>query len=231
MEVLFSARVMNPQRTYNTVIFVESTLYVFGISQILNVNNENNGNEMKFEKLFTSEQKNNVIYICNVKYEEMEKKAKQLLSHDQSLKLFIIKNNIEFNEVKRLIQIGVKGICSTDIDENYLLNAVNQVHNGHIFIEHHTRGKIIKEYLDLIEMNRFSLPLNDTEMKKKLTRREIEIIKLLARGYTNIQIGKELFISDKTVKNHISNILEKLEVTDRLNAVLLALRNNWIHLN
>jgi DNA-binding NarL/FixJ family response regulator len=62
----------------------------------------------------------------------------------------------------------------------------------------------------------------------KLSPREIEILDLVARGNSNKIIGRKLSISDQTVKNHVSAILRKLEVNDRTEAVVYALRNGWI---
>jgi DNA-binding NarL/FixJ family response regulator len=64
----------------------------------------------------------------------------------------------------------------------------------------------------------------------KLSPREIEILDLVARGNSNKIIGRKLNISDQTVKNHISAILRKLEVNDRTEAVVYALRNGWIRI-
>jgi DNA-binding NarL/FixJ family response regulator len=64
----------------------------------------------------------------------------------------------------------------------------------------------------------------------KLSPREIEILNLIARGNSNKLIGRKLSISDQTVKNHVSAILRKLEVNDRTEAVVYALRNGWIRI-
>src|SRR5258708_15245888 len=64
----------------------------------------------------------------------------------------------------------------------------------------------------------------------KLSPREIEILDLVARGNSNKLIGRKLSISDQTVKNHVSAILRKLEVNDRTEAVVYALRNGWIRI-
>jgi DNA-binding NarL/FixJ family response regulator len=64
----------------------------------------------------------------------------------------------------------------------------------------------------------------------KLSAREIEILDLVARGNSNKIIGRKLSISDQTVKNHVSAILRKLEVNDRTEAVVYALRNGWIRI-
>jgi len=62
----------------------------------------------------------------------------------------------------------------------------------------------------------------------RLTEREIEVLKLVARGMNNRDIAKELFISENTVKNHVRNILEKLQIHSRMEAVMIAVRENLI---
>ena len=66
----------------------------------------------------------------------------------------------------------------------------------------------------------------ETDKINLLSRREYEVLVLLSKGYNNKEIGKELFISEKTVKNHITNIFKKLEVNDRVQATLFALHNS-----
>ena len=61
-----------------------------------------------------------------------------------------------------------------------------------------------------------------------LTRRECEVLQLLADGKSNRGIGETLFISEKTVKNHVSNILQKMNVNDRTQAVVYAIKNGWV---
>ncbi|CRH76001.1 Spore germination protein gerE [Chlamydia trachomatis] len=61
-----------------------------------------------------------------------------------------------------------------------------------------------------------------------MTRRECEVLQLLADGKSNRAIGETLYISEKTVKNHVSNILQKMNVNDRTQAVVLAIKNGWV---
>ncbi|OYD56045.1 hypothetical protein CGZ90_19615 [Fictibacillus aquaticus] len=61
-----------------------------------------------------------------------------------------------------------------------------------------------------------------------LTRREWEVLQLLADGHNNKSISVRLFVSESTVKNHLSSIMRKLKVNDRTAAVIKALRNNWV---
>ena len=68
----------------------------------------------------------------------------------------------------------------------------------------------------------------DTEKLEKLTNREIQVLKLLSIGKLNRQIAEELEISERTVKNHVSNIFKKIDVKDRTQAAVFTIRNNLI---
>jgi two-component system response regulator DegU len=63
-----------------------------------------------------------------------------------------------------------------------------------------------------------------------LTRREAEVLRLMAEGKSNKAIGEFLYISEKTVKNHVSSILQKMKVDDRTQAVIVAIKNGWVTL-
>ncbi|GGI17897.1 response regulator transcription factor [Gottfriedia solisilvae] len=217
------------QKRHNTVIFVENSLFVSGVCSILKYH-QMKVTKLSYEDIFSSDDMN-AILICHVKHDDMEMKAQRVISRDNSTKLIIIKNNIELNEIERLIHMGVHGISLSDIDEGYLIYSINQVLKGHILIDSRFTNDVLKDYKTLKDMSHQIVPADDTPLKKLLTRRELEILHLLAKGYTNIQIGSELFISDKTVKNHVANLLNKLEVQDRLNAVIKAVKNNWIKID
>lgn len=66
--------------------------------------------------------------------------------------------------------------------------------------------------------------------EEELTKREIEVLKLIARGMYNKEIADELVISEKTVKNHISNIFRKIDVTDRTQAAVYAIKHNYVEI-
>lgn len=227
MKKLLAKRVNKHQKN-KTIIFVENSLFVSGICTILE-HHQMVVKKEELDQLYLLNQ-NDTISICHVKNEEMEKKAQNIKLRDNATNIIIIKNNLEYKEIVRLLHIGVNGICLTDIDEHYLIQVVTQVRNGHFFLDHRLTHDVIQENIRLIEKNKLGVPLEENSLKEMLTKREIEILKLLGKGYSNIQIGSELFISNKTVKNHVSNIIHKMQVQDRLNAVIKAVQNNWIRI-
>ncbi|MFB7140422.1 MULTISPECIES: helix-turn-helix transcriptional regulator [unclassified Bacillus (in: firmicutes)] len=211
----------------NTVIFVENSLFVAGIRTILEFN-QINAIKFNIEENVLIQEVSNSVLITQVSGEEMVKEAKRIMLHDDSTKIITIKNTLDFYEIDRLLNVGVKGICLTDVDEAYLVNTVKQVQGGQFMVDNRFTNELIKEYRFLKENSIHFMPPDDKYIKELLTNREFEILHLLVKGFSNIQIGKELFISNKTVKNHVANILMKLDVQDRLNAVIKVIKNNWI---
>jgi two-component system, NarL family, response regulator DegU len=76
------------------------------------------------------------------------------------------------------------------------------------------------------EFNRVTLHERDKGAENSLTAREIEVLELIAEGMINKEIAKRLYISEKTVKNHVSNIFKKLSVSDRTQAAIYAFKHN-----
>jgi two-component system NarL family response regulator len=86
-------------------------------------------------------------------------------------------------------------------------------------------SKLLAEFA---QMRRRDVEVVDSHLPK-LTDREIEVLGLVARGLGNREIGRELFISENTVKNHVRNILEKLQLHTRMEAAMYAVQQNLIH--
>jgi len=121
------------------------------------------------------------------------------------------------------VKAGVIGYLPKDVEPDTFIEAVKFAANGRSYFHPSIAGKVINDYERLctsLEAGRKSRSL--------LTAREIEVLSLAAKGYTNKNIAKELFISEKTVKNHMTNIFRKLEVKDRTEAVVYAIRERLI---
>ncbi|MBN6206727.1 response regulator transcription factor [Ralstonia pickettii] len=104
---------------------------------------------------------------------------------------------------------------------NQIKSAINEILNGYSFIHPYFSSIILNEY-SRVTNREVTRPLG------LLTKREWEILERMSSGYQNEEIANQLLISDKTVKNHVSSILKKLNVKDRTNAVLAAIENNWV---
>ncbi len=128
------------------------------------------------------------------------------------------------NEVEYLIKaidIGANGYILKDSESSELKKAIFSVAAGEDYIQPSLIPVLNSK---MIEKNK------DEGKIESLTRRELEVLKLLAIGMYNKEVAEKLQISERTVKNHVSNIFKKLEVTDRTQAAVFAIRNNMIQL-
>jgi two-component system response regulator DegU len=116
---------------------------------------------------------------------------------------------------------GAKGYVPKGVPSATLVQAIKVVHNGSLWIDKEiSTWEIFEEIVQDQTMSRGAVPrLNDSI--KALTKREMEILKLVAEGLTNEEIGKKIFISEKTVKTHLTNIFDKLKVNNRFKAALM----------
>jgi two-component system, NarL family, response regulator DegU len=116
---------------------------------------------------------------------------------------------------------GAKGYVPKGVPSATLLQAIKAVHGGGCWID-----KEISSWETFEEIVQDQSPARETappmdESIKSLTKREMEILRLVAEGLTNEEIGKKIFISEKTVKTHLTNIFDKLKVNNRFKAALM----------
>lgn len=120
------------------------------------------------------------------------------------------------------IKMGANGYITKDNDVERLINVIRDVHSGGTYLQP-LLGKILRQNIQEEQIDN-----RDIEKIERLSKREYEILSLVSNGYSNKEIGNELFISEKTVKNHITNMFKKLEVEDRVQAVIFAYTNEII---
>lgn len=126
--------------------------------------------------------------------------------------------------VLELVRAGVSGYVLKDIDPSKLVETVKTVARGHSVIDPLITNKIFGE------ISRLSRNRRVREEWETLTDREMDVLKLISQGRSNKEIARTLTISEKTVKNHITNIFRKLQVEDRTQAVLFALKHHLVEL-
>lgn len=148
-------------------------------------------------------------------------KVLQYLREKKSnIKILILTIHNEVEYLIRAVEIGVDGYVLKDSDSSVLKKAIFTIVGGDTFIQHDLRPMLKKR------MNDRATSLNTFE--EKLTKREIEVLKLLAEGLFNKEIAYTLNISEKTVKNHVSNIFKKINVSDRTQAAVYAIKHNIV---
>ena len=143
-----------------------------------------------------------------------------------SAKIVILTISDEEEDLFEAIRAGASGYLLKDIPLDEVADTVRAVHGGQSLINPSMAGKLLTEFAALArrdeEERAQELPA------PRLTEREMQVLKLVARGMNNRDIAKELFISENTVKNHVRNILEKLQIHSRMEAVMVAVREKLI---
>ena len=147
---------------------------------------------------------------------------KSLKSKRSKLKVLVLTVHNEIEYLMKAVDIGVNGYVLKDSESAELKKAIFTVAEGETYIQ---PSLIPALNAKMIETNK------DAEKIKSLTKRELDVLKLLAVGMFNKEVGKRLEISERTVKNHVSNIFKKLGVTDRTQAAVFAIRNNLVQLH
>lgn len=146
---------------------------------------------------------------------------KNLKLRNNKVKVLILTVHNEVEYLLKAIEIGVNGYVLKDSESALLKKAILSIANGENFIQPNLIPALNAK---MIEKSEDSLKLHN------LTGREIEVLKLLALGMYNKEVAESLEISERTVKNHVSNIFKKLDVTDRTQAAVFAIRNGLVNI-
>ena len=145
-----------------------------------------------------------------------------------SAKIVMLTISDEEEDLFEAIRAGASGYLLKDIPLDEVAEAVRAVHGGQSLINPSMAGKLLSEFATLAKRDAEEEERVQHVAAPKLTDREMEVLKLVARGMNNRDIAKELFISENTVKNHVRNILEKLQIHSRMEAVMIAVRQKLI---
>jgi DNA-binding NarL/FixJ family response regulator len=135
-------------------------------------------------------------------------------------KVLILTAFAEDESVLNTAKGGARGYLLKGADFSTLLQAIKKVHKGDVWIDKEVPVGETFEEIALGQIEHVVTPL-EGDAVESLTRREREILRLVAEGMTNEEIGKKIFISEKTVKTHLTNIFDKLKVNNRFKAALM----------
>lgn len=162
--------------------------------------------------------------------------AKQLrISHPQ-VKIIVLTSFSDQDHVLPAIRVGIKGYLLKDIEPEALVVAIRKVHSGQVELHSEAACQLMNlmaastpEQLDVSNSDLNSpstipVAMNGAEL---LTPREQEVLDLIALGMSNKEIASKLVITEKTVKTHVSHLLGKLNLSDRTQAAIFALKNAY----
>ncbi|MGM9929677.1 MAG: response regulator [Bacillus sp. (in: firmicutes)] len=172
-----------------------------------------------------------VIMDINMPHTNGIEATKFLIQKYPRTKVIILSIHDDENYVTHALQTGANGYLLKEMDADALIEAVKVVAEGGSYLHPKVTHNLIKEYRKLIAASVEESSAKTIEIRRPLhllTRRECEVLQLLADGQSNRTIGETLYISEKTVKNHVSNILQKMVVNDRTQAVVMAIKNGWV---
>lgn len=125
-----------------------------------------------------------------------------------------------------LLQAGANGYLLKTAEADELVKAIRTVMSGQLALTPAVAGKVVSQFTSGKTLP--DLVSNIEHNYGGLTEREMDILRLVGKGLTNKEIGRNLYISDRTVQAHLSNIFSKLDVSSRTEAVMHAVRQGWI---
>ena len=146
---------------------------------------------------------------------ELIRKVKE----NYNCKIVVLTMHSERSKLDEAIELGIDGYVLKDSDRDEFVFALNSISKGKQF------------YSSTLMESGINEPKEAAEAKEKLTDREMEVLKMVAEGHSNVEIGKMLFLSPKTVDNHRTNLMRKLEVHNVVELVRYAIKNKLVKLD
>ncbi|GII53326.1 DNA-binding response regulator [Planotetraspora thailandica] len=144
-----------------------------------------------------------------------------------STRIIMLTVSDEEEDLFEAIKAGATGYLLKDVQIDEVPDAVRGVHEGQSLINPAMAAKLISEFAS---MSRKEAERPPQVPVPRLTDREMEVLRLVAKGMNNREIAKDLFISENTVKNHVRNILDKLQLHSRMEAVVYAVRERLLEI-
>ncbi|MCX7781219.1 MAG: response regulator transcription factor [Negativicutes bacterium] len=150
--------------------------------------------------------------------------TRRLKETKANTKVIILTIHDDENYVIEVLKSGAAGYLLKDIEPGMLIKAIRTVYEGETFIYPTLAKKLFGQLAG-------EKAAHSRRSEERLTERELEVLQLTARGMSNQEIASKLYLSEKTVKNHLTNIFRKINVTDRTQAVLYALKHKLVVLD
>jgi len=139
-----------------------------------------------------------------------------------SAKILMLTVSDEEEDLYEAVKAGATGYLLKEISIEEVANAIRAVTTGQSLISPSMASKLLSEF------NNLAKQAQQKVLAPKLTDRELQVLKLVAQGLSNREVAEQLFISENTVKNHVRNILEKLHLHSRMEAVVYAVREKLL---
>src|SRR2546426_320699 len=167
------------------------------------------------------------VVLMDVRMPEMDviEATRRLLAEDGAVAKVVMLTTFDMDEyVYDALRAGASGFLLKDVPPEQLVAGIRAVASGDALLAPSVTRRVIEEFVRRPPASVRTLPPKLSE----LTTRELEVLKLIARGLSNSEIANELFVSETTVKTHVGHVLTKLDVRDRVQAVVLAYESGLV---
>ncbi|MDW8802922.1 response regulator transcription factor [Clostridium sp. A1-XYC3] len=169
-------------------------------------------------KLLTEHQIDVVLLDCNMPIMNGIQALESIRDQGINTKVIMLTVENDRKTINTAIEIGADGYMLKDSAGTEIVNAIRLVYNGEKYIDK-SLVSILFSHIKIKEEKTLSVLDN-------LSKREVEVLIEISKGLSNKEIGQQLYLSEKTVKNYATNLFKKINVNDRVQATILALQNN-----
>ena len=156
---------------------------------------------------------------------------KQVSQQQPKVRIIVLTMHDDENYVIEVIKAGAVGYLLKDIEPGMLVKAIRTVYDGESFIYPCLAKKLFGEINRQHVKNLEAAKMIGRSKEERLNYREIEVLEMVCKGMSNQEVAKTLFLSEKTVKNHLTSIFRKIGVTDRTQAVLYAIKHKIVSID
>ncbi len=165
------------------------------------------------------------VILMDVTMPEMDgvEATRQIKQSDNAVRIVMLTMHADQEVLASAIRAGASGYLVKDCSTEEIASAVRMAHSGETALSPQLAASMLEE------VRRMDQPA--TEEERVVTRREEEVLQLIADGCSTPEVAERLYISQKTVKNHLASIYQKLDARDRTQAVLQAVRMGIVHLD
>ncbi|MFD1849030.1 response regulator [Oceanobacillus bengalensis] len=227
---------MNTEKKIKIILIDDHKLFREGVKRILEfepsfhvVAEGDDGSEAA--KLVKENNPDVVLMDINMPTINGVEATSDLVKYFPNTKVIILSIHDDESYVTHALKTGAQGYLLKEMDADSLVEAIKVVSEGGSYLHPKVTHNLVNEYRRLAKENTSSITDRGIEYRKPLhllTKRECQVLQLLADGKSNRAVAETLYISEKTVKNHVSNILQKMNCNDRTQAVVSAIRNGWV---
>lgn len=232
------------KKPVSIILADDHSLFREGLKRILNMEKDMEviaecGDGIQVIELCNQMKPDIVLMDINMPVENGVVATQRMREMFPDVKVIILSIHDDESYVFETLRIGATGYLLKDMEAADLVNAIRSVVEGFSYIHPKVTGKLINQMRRMTYLNEVGIAgagevgaaaagVQFVAEETPLTRREAEVLRLMSEGKSNKAISESLVISEKTVKNHVSSILQKMDVDDRTQAVLNAIKLGWV---